>query len=133
MKKEEGKSKVNSRQHKSKGNSSQDKSKAKSRQVKSTASSRHKINPNSRDKARRGTYCSHSKRQHHHDCEVVARINKLNIDISGGVHDGKEDLEVSAGDQIIMIEYANDGTEDTVTDVRKVSINDGCDQTTRLR
>merc|ERR1711957_316762 len=66
-------------------------------------------------------------------CEVLVRINKQSLDIAGGVHVGKEDLDVGAGDQGIMFGYATDETEDcmplthsiatrlgkTLTDVRK--------------
>merc|ERR1712050_306058 len=45
-------------------------------------------------------------------CEVLVRINKQSPDIAGGVHVGKEDLDVSAGDQGIMFGYASDETED---------------------
>ena len=62
---------------------------------------------------------SESKRQNYQVNKVVARINKQNINISGGVHDGKEDLEEGTGNQIIMFEYANGGTEDAVTDMRR--------------
>merc|ERR1719277_1284379 len=66
-------------------------------------------------------------------CEVMVRINKQSPDIAGGVHVGKEDLDVGVGDQGIMFGYASDETEDcmplthsmatrlgkTLTDVRK--------------
>merc|ERR1711956_78293 len=45
-------------------------------------------------------------------CEVLVRINKQSPDISGGVHVGKDDLDVGAGDQGIMFGYATDETED---------------------
>merc|ERR1711904_599175 len=45
-------------------------------------------------------------------CEVLVRINKQSPDIAGGVHVGKEDLDVSAGDQGIMFGYASDETAD---------------------
>merc|ERR1712238_146726 len=45
-------------------------------------------------------------------CEVLVRINKQSPDIAGGVHVGKEDLDVGAGDQGIMFGYATDKTED---------------------
>jgi len=46
------------------------------------------------------------------NCEVLVRINKQSPDIAGGVHVGKDDLEVGAGDQGIMFGYASDETED---------------------
>merc|ERR1712228_228317 len=45
-------------------------------------------------------------------CEVLVRFNKQSPDIAGGVHVGKEDLDVGAGDQGIMFGYATDETED---------------------
>merc|ERR1711881_570591 len=45
-------------------------------------------------------------------CEVLVRINKQSPDIAGGVHVGKEDMDVGAGDQGIMFGYASDETED---------------------
>jgi len=65
-------------------------------------------------------------------CEVIVRINKQSPDIAGGVHVGKDDMDVGAGDQGIMFGYASDETEDcmplthsmatrlgNLTDVRK--------------
>merc|ERR1712166_911156 len=66
-------------------------------------------------------------------CEVLVRINKQSPDIAGGVHVGKEEMDVGAGDQGIMFGYATDETEDcmplthsmatrlgkTLTEVRK--------------
>jgi len=66
-------------------------------------------------------------------CEVLVRINKQSPDIAGGVHVGKSDLDVGAGDQGIMFGYASDETDScmplthlfatklgkTLTDVRK--------------
>merc|ERR1712127_969867 len=45
-------------------------------------------------------------------CEVIVRINKQSPDIAGGVHVGKDDLDVGAGDQGIMFGYASDETLD---------------------
>merc|ERR1739848_567617 len=44
--------------------------------------------------------------------EVNVVINKQSPDIAGGVHVGKEELDVGAGDQGIMFGYASDETED---------------------
>merc|ERR1719281_520678 len=43
--------------------------------------------------------------------EVKVCINKQSPDIAGGVHVGKEELDVGAGDQGIMFGYASDETE----------------------
>merc|ERR1712060_519087 len=45
-------------------------------------------------------------------CEVIVRINKQSPDIAGGVHVGKDEMDVGAGDQGIMFVYASDETED---------------------
>merc|ERR1712166_1507932 len=44
-------------------------------------------------------------------CEVLVRINKQSPDIAGGVHVGKSEMDVGAGDQGIMFGYASDETE----------------------
>ena len=41
-------------------------------------------------------------------CEVLARIHKQSPDIAGGVHVGKNDIDVGAGDQGILFGYASD-------------------------
>merc|ERR1712085_150729 len=46
------------------------------------------------------------------NCEVLVRINKQSPDIAGGVHVGKDDMDVGAGDQGIMFGYASDETAD---------------------
>merc|ERR1711865_669262 len=45
-------------------------------------------------------------------CEVIVRINKQSPDIAGGVHVGKDEMDVGAGDQGIMFGYATDETQD---------------------
>merc|ERR1711966_410715 len=53
-----------------------------------------------------------SKGLDHKKCEVLVRINAQSPDIAGGVHVGKSELDVGAGDQGIMFGYASDETED---------------------
>ena len=45
-------------------------------------------------------------------CEVLVRIDKQSPDITGGVHVGKDDLDVGAGDQVTMFGYASDEAKD---------------------
>merc|ERR1719432_520329 len=45
-------------------------------------------------------------------CEVLVRINKQSPDIAGGVHVGKDEMDVGAGDRGIMFGYASDETAD---------------------
>ena len=48
------------------------------------------------------------------------RIQKLSRDIAGGVHVGKDDIDIGAGDQGILLMYAGEDTGDT--DVRSLMI-----------
>ena len=48
------------------------------------------------------------------NCEVLVRINKQSPDIAGGVHVGKDDLDVRAGDQGIMLGCTSDETQNAV-------------------
>ena len=40
---------------------------------------------------------------------------------------------MSTRDPMIMFKNAHDGTSDAVTDMRKISVADSCDQTPRVR
>merc|ERR1719498_2242442 len=46
--------------------------------------------------------------------EVKVCINKQSPDIAGGVHVGKDDMDLGAGDHGIMFGYASDETEDAM-------------------
>merc|ERR1712086_1136683 len=52
-----------------------------------------------------------SKGLSHKSMGVLVRINKQSPDIAGGVHVGKDEMDIGAGDQGIMFGYASDETE----------------------
>jgi S-adenosylmethionine synthetase len=57
---------------------------------------------------------TNSKGLDYKTCEVVVRINAQSPDIAGGVHVGKSEMDVGAGDQGIMFGYASDETADNL-------------------
>merc|ERR1719258_621418 len=61
--------------------------------------------------------------------EVKVVINKQSPDIAGGVHVGKSEMEVGAGDQGIMFGYASDETEVCMPLTHLVATNLGKKQT----
>merc|ERR1711957_263192 len=63
-------------------------------------------------------------------CEVLVRINKQSPDVAGGVHVGKEEMDVGAGDQGIMGGYATDETEDCMPLTHSMATRDGKTQVT---
>ena len=72
-----------------------------------------------------------SKGLNYQDCEVLVRINKQSLDIAGGLHVGKDDLDVGAGDQGIMFWYASHETEDAMTHVGETETHHSSDDRIR--
>ena len=65
--------------------------------------------------------CSRARRHF----RKLVRINKQSSDIAGGVHVGKDDLDVGAGDQGIMFGYAGDETGETEMRILMVGLDAG--------
>ena len=53
---------------------------------------------------------------------MLERIHKQSLDMAGGEHLGKDDLDVGAGDQSIRLKYASDGTGKTEVRILMVGL-----------